>query len=93
LKDYELLNYFLPVHCGSPDMANKNLDIFHYNSIKNIPFLNKLNNYSLFLALAQFCEQMQKDKIINKEFNNNNEEINKNFNSYLAGLFEGDGHI
>jgi len=84
-------NYFLPIHCGSPDMANKNLDIYHYNSIKNIPLLIKPNSYSLFLE--QSSEQKQDEKLINKEYKNKNEGINKNFNSYLAGLFEGDGHI
>jgi hypothetical protein len=50
-------NYFLPIHIGAPDMANK----------KELLELNK--NYSSNL------------------FKDNN------FKEYLAGLFEGDGHI
>lgn len=50
-------NYFLPIHIGAPDMANK----------KEVLEFNKKDNSNLF-----------KD--------------NK-FKEYLAGLFEGDGHI
>jgi heme/copper-type cytochrome/quinol oxidase subunit 1 len=50
-------NYFLPIHIGAPDMANK----------KEVLEFNK--NYS---------SNLLKDKI---------------FKEYLAGLFEGDGHI
>lgn len=69
-------NYFLPIHCGSPDMANNsgpislnNPDIkfkeYYGNNIKN----SNNNQYSKKLK------------------------FNKLLNSYLAGLFEGDGHI
>jgi hypothetical protein len=50
-------NYFLPIHIGAPDMANK----------KELLELNK--NYSSNL----FKDNKKKE--------------------YLAGLFEGDGHI
>ena len=50
-------NYFLPIHIGAPDMANK----------KEVLELNK-KHYSNFLKDNKFKE-------------------------YLAGLFEGDGHI
>jgi len=50
-------NYFLPIHIGAPDMANK----------KEVLEFNK--NYS---------SNLLKDK---------------KFKEYLAGLFEGDGHI
>lgn len=50
-------NYFLPIHIGAPDMANKQ-------------------------ELLEF----------NKKYYSNNYKDNK-FKEYLAGLFEGDGHI
>lgn len=50
-------NYFLPIHIGAPDMANKT-------------------------ELLEF----------NRNYNSNSLKINK-FKAYLAGLFEGDGHI
>lgn len=50
-------NYFLPIHIGAPDMANKK-------------------------ELLEF----------NRNYNSNSLKINK-FKEYLAGLFEGDGHI
>ena len=49
-------NYFLPVHMGAPDMANKNL-------------LNKLKSKHTVSS------------------------IESNLGAYLAGLYEGDGHI
>jgi ABC-type dipeptide/oligopeptide/nickel transport system permease component len=50
-------NYFLPIHIGAPDMANK----------------------------KEILE-------LNRNYNSNSLKINK-FKQYLAGLFEGDGHI
>jgi heme/copper-type cytochrome/quinol oxidase subunit 1 len=50
-------NYFLPIHIGAPDMANK-LEVLEFN----------------------------------KNYHSNNYKDNK-FKEYLAGLFEGDGHI
>jgi hypothetical protein len=56
-------NYFLPIHIGAPDMANKKE--FHGLNIK---YYNNNNN-------------------------NNNKFKNNIYKGYLAGLFEGDGHI
>jgi heme/copper-type cytochrome/quinol oxidase subunit 1 len=50
-------NYFLPIHIGAPDMANKK-------------------------ELLEF----------NRKYYSDNYKDNK-FKEYLAGLFEGDGHI
>src|SRR6201987_5990822 len=50
-------NYFLPIHIGAPDMANKK-EVLEFN----------------------------------RKYNSNNYKDNK-FKEYLAGLFEGDGHI
>jgi hypothetical protein len=51
------MNYFLPIHIGAPDMANKK-EVLEFNS----------------------------------KYNSDNYKDNK-FKEYLAGLFEGDGHI
>jgi len=50
-------NYFLPIHIGAPDMANKK-EVLEFN----------------------------------RKYNSDNYKDNK-FKEYLAGLFEGDGHI
>lgn len=84
-------NYFLPIHCGSPDMAKINLEFYHYNSIKNIATLIKNNSSSLLLNLSN--NDKQEELRLNKEYDNKNEVNNKYLKSYLAGLFEGDGHI
>jgi hypothetical protein len=51
-------NYFLPIHIGAPDMANKQ-EVLEFN----------------------------------KKYCSNNNNTNNKFKEYLAGLFEGDGHI
>lgn len=65
MKDYVLLNYFLPVHIGAPDYFYK---------------LNKqmISFYSIFTSNLD-------SKVKNT--------ISPSIGSYLAGLFEGDGHI
>jgi hypothetical protein len=88
------MNYFLPIHCGSPDMAKKNLDNYQYNSIKNIVLLLLQICFCFFLDISS--EKKQEKIKINKNCCAEpikSEGKNKNLNSYLAGLFEGDGHI
>ena len=92
-------NYFLPIHCGSPDMAKLNQENYHYNFIKNIHiFLLNLFYFVNFILLPSTDLNKDKLKIINKcegiasirETTNKNY---KNLNGYLAGLFDGAGHI
>jgi len=74
-------NYFLPIHCGSPDMAKlKDLLVryiaFTYNSKqKNFLFKKNMTNY------YKLWPKVEKEK------------YNVNFDYYFSGLFEGDGHI
>jgi hypothetical protein len=72
-------NFLLPLMVGGPDMA-KQMDL----SIKINTHIYKYNS----------------NKLISKRYystshKNDNSKNNENiiFNSYLAGLFEGDGHI
>jgi hypothetical protein len=89
LKDYELKNYFLPVQMGAPDMAkNLNAVLCYF-----IPFFAT--------TLLQF------QSTLGCAVENNNSSLTPPFTpmptpadtrlnqlaSYIAGLFEGDGHI
>jgi Cytochrome C and Quinol oxidase polypeptide I len=73
-------NFLLPLIVGGPDMA-KEKDLFFnkhtFNSKKKNRYINKNNKNNM-----------------NNSINIKNTNIkNENINSYLAGLFEGDGHI
>jgi hypothetical protein len=75
------MNYFLPLHCGAPDMANNKKFFFNY-LIKNNTFTN-INEYKI----------LNKNKF---SFNNKflyKKDIENRIGSYLAGLIEGDGYI
>jgi len=136
------MNYILPIHCGSPDMAKLNLGSIYLkidNDIdlsldldakkssiaKLLPLKNKNKNkntnkskkirlplapnqkQSRFLNkgwLVSFCDNFSTQalpgsqgkteaKIQDIIYPMGDKYKNKNFNSYLAGLFEGDGHI
>jgi hypothetical protein len=93
LKDYELKNYFLPIHCGSPDMANINLDYPSYHFIKNIAPLNNNNSSSLLLNFSNSNNEKQEELRLIKKYEKKFEINKKHLKSYLAGLFEGDGFI
>jgi len=81
-------NYFLPIHLGAPDYFNylNSLDSLLLNASPIICFTNKNNNLSDSLPLYS---QESGQSVENQPTNNNSEFIGP----YLAGLFEGDGHI
>jgi hypothetical protein len=90
------MNYFLPVHCGAPDMANKYIKKINLNA-KSIFFDNN-NNYSIikFKHPNEKIDKSFKSGIDNHDlglFNAEYEYFNKIIGSYLAGLIEGDGYI
>jgi LAGLIDADG endonuclease len=143
------MNYILPIHCGSPDMAklnlgsiylkiDKDIDLSLYldakkssiakllplkntititNTNTNINTSNKIRlplaqnqKQSRFLnkgCLMSFCDSFSPQAPCayakwqanvqgsqgKTEANIQDKNKNKNLNSYLAGLFEGDGHI
>jgi heme/copper-type cytochrome/quinol oxidase subunit 1 len=75
-------NFLLPLIVGGPDMAKEKYLLFNkytFNSQKK-----KIN----------IIKDKNNKNNINNSINIKNTNIeNKNINSYLAGLFEGDGHI
>lgn len=83
-----ILNYFLPIHVGAPDYFYylNNLDPLLLNTSPIICFTNKNNNLSDSLP---HYSQESGQSAENQPTNNNPEFIRP----YLAGLFEGDGHI
>jgi hypothetical protein len=66
-------NYFLPIHCGAPDMAK--LNFLYYSSISKIVEDN--------LDILK----------LNVHLTGSTDEMKSYLGSYLAGLYEGDGHI
>jgi len=85
-------NYFLPIHVGAPDMAKLRMNIkktslfqktiFKYNALLNKNKNNKKYSTSMF------------DDGVHSIYNLKNlNENDKKLGTYLAGLFEGDGHI
>lgn len=71
-------NFLMPLMIGGPDMANKQVFLF-----SSFMFFVK-NSYSILKDRVKLIVYFSSMSI-----NNNN----NNFGSYLAGLFEGDGHI
>jgi len=77
-------NFFVPLLIGAVDMA-RGKNKFNY-LIKVINTHYKYNRFSTFSNLY--------NSLIDNNDNNKIKEIDINFfGSYLAGLFEGDGHI
>jgi Cytochrome C and Quinol oxidase polypeptide I/LAGLIDADG endonuclease len=90
-------NYFLPIHLGAPDYFNylNNLNPLLLNtsrcanaSTAIICFTNKNNNLSDSLPI--YSQESDSDE---KPTKNNNSNKSESIGPYLAGLFEGDGHI
>lgn len=71
------MNFLLPLLVGGPDMAKKKDLQLDYYSVYK-------KSVNLFNSLSLFLQESKKES---------KERIKSNFNSYLAGLFEGDGHI
>jgi hypothetical protein len=100
-------NYLLPIHCGSPDMAKLNLGSIYYkieakiNSIDKLLPLTKIAGTLAQKAFAYHKEERLGEITTPQALQGSLGQIaakvqdikNKNLNSYLAGLFEGDGHI
>jgi len=84
-------NYLLPIHLGAPDYFNylNNLNPLLLNTSPILCFTNKNNNLSDSLPLYS----QESDQSDEKPTKNNNSNKSESIGSYLAGLFEGDGHI
>ena len=83
-------NFLLPLLVGGPDMAKqKDPSVKIHTHIKKHNYklnsnINGKRYYSTHRKVHKSENKMNKIKM---------NEMNKNINSYLAGLFEGDGHI
>lgn len=77
-------NFLMPLMVGGPDMAKKWSLIF--------PSVLGTAN-SLFFLLNKIKLRVYYSDSANARVNIDNNSNNKNLGSYLAGLFEGDGHI
>jgi len=77
------MNIFVPLLIGAVDMAKKQQDKIDLSSLIKINLLNRTFFSSGKISL--------KNKSFNQDPQNCKSDIN--FNSYLAGLFEADGHI
>src|ERR1700751_3989714 len=75
-------NFFVPLLIGAAKKYERILTYFKINNYFFIFFKDKIINYIYNNNLN-----------INYVVNLNNNKLDNNFNSYLAGLFEGDGHI
>jgi hypothetical protein len=80
-------NFFVPLLIGAEKQSEKRI-IYKY--IKNIIFyiFTSLNYNYIDSDL-----KLKYNNLDSKINNNKNINVNDNFNSYLAGLFEGDGHV
>jgi len=96
-------NYLLPIHCGSPDMANINLGNIYSkieaktSSIDKLLTLKKITlaQKRSIIGLEECIADSSTPKALQGSYSKieaKDKKYNK-FNSYLAGLFEGDGHI
>jgi len=74
-------NFLMPLMIGGPDMAKQRDSLTRKHLHKNFNKI-RVRHYSTYSK-----------KLENNEPNSNNNINNMKFNSYLAGLFEGDGHI
>lgn len=83
MKDYGILNFFVPLLIGAVDMA-KNEEKY-FKLINNLVNLNLKKNYSS--APSRGANGIILDKNISNEPNK------YDLSSYLVGLFEGDGYI
>ena len=79
-------NFLLPLLVGGPDMAKKLVHLFSCTFSLNL-------NLSFLVVLRRICKNKLKAYYSSYTNINNNANINNNLGSYLAGLFEGDGHI
>jgi len=81
-------NFFVPLLIGAEE---QNIILFLYSYIKNNCFYFIIN---LKLNFINRNLILNSNYYSNKTLNKNDVlKLNDNFNSYLAGLFEGDGHI
>lgn len=82
-------NYFLPIHLGAPDyfIYLNNLGPLLLNTFPIICFTYKNLSDSLPLYSQESGQSVEKPII------NNNSNKLESIGPYLAGLFEGDGHI
>ena len=95
------MNYFLPIHLGAPDYLNilNNLSSLLLNNFWPLASLicnnYKINNLSNSLPFyTQTLESSQSpEAVVENPITNNNNKKPESFGPYLAGLFEGDGHI
>jgi cytochrome c oxidase subunit 1 len=77
-------NFLMPLMIGGPDMA-KQRDSLTRKYLHNKNF-NKIE-------VRHYSTHNKNPENNEPNFNNNESIMNMKFNSYLAGLFEGDGHI
>ena len=97
-NDYSVMNFLLPLLVGGPDMANKS-DLLFSCSFSLI--VNSLLYFYSFSSQAYDPVPKSKGKIKLRAYYSTSANVNvnidhnniKNLGSYLAGLFEGDGHI
>lgn len=81
-------NFLVPVMIGAVDMAKKELNkTFYEGYFKSLIKIHTLKRMFFSSSKNKFLV----DKSFNQEFKNSL--LDKNLDSYLAGLFEGDGHI
>lgn len=102
-------NYFLPIHLGAPDYLNylNNLVSLFKNTLKALFIFDFIcftyKNYYSVIA-GQACNEIISPSFLNdsapensesadKSTINNNSKKAESIGPYLAGLFEGDGHI
>ena len=77
-------NYMLPVLIGAPDYFNNLINLLTF--FKFFGKLNSLRAYCLILKIFFIKKQIVQFSILNLQ-------NSKLIGPYLAGLFEGDGHI
>jgi hypothetical protein len=92
-------NFFVPLLIGAVDMARKIINYFFYLDHIFLIFRTLNSEYKGNMALfVSLNRPLNTDRKLNNVANNNCSHCKKEpyinkFGSYLAGLFEGDGHI